>query len=185
MGNCSTVEYFGSFDVHALHRMGVLREPLVSCPSVSFRWPGLVRLNANKWRVDVEHRCGATQRIPIVWTECHFGGLRPWFKCIRCNRRVGKLYNTGASLACRHCLELRYASQRRGAKSRSYLQALKLRLRLNGKASILVPIPDRPRGMHRRTYQDLCRRLEKHEQKVGNSRHFMSRETDYSVLVPR
>lgn len=160
MGNCCTVEYFESFDVHALHRVGALREPLVLFPSVSFRWPGLARLTANKWRIDVEHRCGATQRIPVIWTECHFGGLRPWFKCLRCNRRVGKLYNSGASLACRQCLDLRYASQRRGAKSRSYLQALKLRLRLNGVASLDRPIPDRPRRMHKRTYQRLCQRLD-------------------------
>ena len=81
--------------------------------------------------------------------------------------------------------DLRCASQRRGAKSRSYLQALKLGLRLNGIASIIAPIPDRPRKMHKRTYQRLCRRLEKHEQKLRNSRRFMSRETDYSVLVAK
>ena len=60
------------------------------------------------------------------------GRTGPWFKCVRCNRRVGKLYYSGASLACRQCLEIRYASQHRGTRSRSYLQALKLRLRLNG-----------------------------------------------------
>ena len=54
-----TVEHFQSFDVHVLHRMGALREPLVSYPMVSFQWPGLVRLTANKWRVDmtVSKRC--------------------------------------------------------------------------------------------------------------------------------
>jgi hypothetical protein len=185
MGRHGTVEKFGSFDVHDLHRAGALREALVSFLWVSFRWPGMVRLEANRWRVDVELRCGASQRISVVWTRCHFGGGRPWFICVGCNRRVGILYNTGASLACRRCLDLRYASQRRGAKSRSYLQALKLRLRLNGIASIVGPIPDRPRRMHRRTYQRLCRRLEKLEQKLRNSRRFMSRETDYSVLVPK
>lgn len=185
MGRHGTVEKFSSFDVHDLHRMGALREPLVSLPLVSFHWPGLVRLTANKWHVDVEHRCGATQRISLVWTRCHFGGWRPWFRCDGCNRRVGNLYNTGASLTCRRCLDLWYASQRRGSKSRSYLQALKLRLRLNGIASIGEPIPDRPRRMHRRTYQRLCQRLDKLERNLRNSRRFMSRETDYSVLVPK
>lgn len=120
-----TVEYSQSFDMHLLHRMGALQETLVSDPMVSFRWPGLVRLTANKWRVDVTFREGATQRIPLIWTPCHFGGWRPWFRCLRCNRRVGKLYNSGASLACRQCMNLWYASQRRGAQSRLYLQALK------------------------------------------------------------
>jgi hypothetical protein len=22
-----------------------------------------------------------TQRVPITWTDCHFGGRRPWFIC--------------------------------------------------------------------------------------------------------
>jgi hypothetical protein len=82
-------------------------------------------------------------------------------------------------------LDLWYASQRRGAKSRSYLQALKLRLRLNGIASLTAPIPHRPKRMHRRTYQRLRKRLERFEQQVRNSRRFMSRETDYSPLVPK
>jgi hypothetical protein len=185
MGRHGTVEKFSSFDVHDLHRKGALQEPLVLYEWASFRWPGLVQVKANKWRVEVEHRCGASQRIDVVWTRCHFGGWRPWFKCVGCNRRVGKLYNTGASLACRCCLGLWYASQRRGSKSRSYLQALKIRLRLNSTASIALPIPDRPRRMHRRTYQRLCQRLEKLEQKLRHSRRFMSRETDYSPLVPK
>jgi hypothetical protein len=181
-----TVEKHQSFDVHSLHRMGALKEELVSYPMVSFRWPGLVRLTANKWRVDVEFRHGARQRIPIVWTPCNFGGLRPWFICSRCNGRVGKLYNSiGVSLACRKCLDLRYASQRRGAKSRSYLQSLKLRLRLDGIASLTAPIPDRPKGMHQRTYQRLRKRLERFELQVRNSRRFMLQEADYSVLVSK
>jgi hypothetical protein len=128
MAKHATVERFESFDVHVLHRMGALQETLVSHPWVTFRWPGLVRLTANRWRVDVEFRGGAVQRIPLMWTRCHFGGLRPWFRCFRCNCRVGKLYNTEASLQCRRCLDLWYASQRRGEKSRRYTLLAKRRL---------------------------------------------------------
>ena len=39
-----TVEMFGSFDVHDLHRAGVLREPQVSLPWVPFQWPRPVSL---------------------------------------------------------------------------------------------------------------------------------------------
>jgi len=176
-----TVEHFQSFDVYVLHRMGALREPLVSYPMVSFRWPGLVRLTANKWRVDIQFRSGATQRISLRWIACNLGGHRPWFVCDRCNRAVGKLYNTGSSLACRRCLDLRYASQRRGAK----LQALKLRLRLNGIASLDKRFPSRPKGMHRRTFDRLRRKAEALEADLRENPHFRYRETDYSVLVPR
>ena len=67
------------------------------------------------------------------------------------------------SCACRQCCDLPYASQRRGGKSQRYLQALKLRLRLGGVASILEPSPDRARGMHKRTYGRLRYRGEQLE----------------------
>jgi DNA-directed RNA polymerase subunit RPC12/RpoP len=185
MASHGTVEHCQSFDVHVLYRMGALREPLVSYPWVGLRWPGLVRLTTNKWRVDVEFRGGALQRIPLVWSRCHFGGFRPWFKCARCNRQVGKLYNTGASLTCRRCLDLWYASQRRGVKSRHYLKALKLRLRLNGVANLRDPMPERPKGMHKRTYERLRRRLQKLEEQLCHSSRFVKRETDYAPLVPK
>jgi hypothetical protein len=185
MARRDTVEHFQSFDVHVLHRMGALQETLVSFPWVVFRWPGLVRLTANKWRVDVEFRGGAVQRIPLVWSQCHFGGMRPWFRCLRCGRRVGKLYNTGASLHCRRCLDLWYASQRRGAKSRRYLQALKLRLRLNGVANLREPFPKRPKRMHKSTYDRLRQLGERLEQGLRDNSRFRDRETDYSPLVPK
>jgi hypothetical protein len=178
-----TVENLQSFDVHTLYRAGALREVLVEWVLCSFRWPGIVRVACNRWLVDVELRGGAQQRIPVTWSRCNFGGLRPWFRCPRCDRRVGKLYNSGASLACRQCRDLRYSCQRRGAKSRSYLQALKLRSRLNDIAKIGGPPPDRPRGMHRQTYYRLCRRLEELERRLGP--RFRLRETDYGPLVPK
>jgi hypothetical protein len=183
--NHGTVEDFGSFAVGDLHRLGALGEDFVSFPLAAFRWPGIPKVACNRWRVDVEFRHGARQRILIVWSRCHLGGARPWFICARCNQRVGKLYQTGASLTCRKCLELRYSSQQRGAKSRSYLQALKLRLRLNDIAKIGRPVPERPRGMHRTTYLRLSRRLEELERTLSDSPRFMLRETDYGPLVPK
>ena len=77
MATHGTVENYQAFDVRVLHCMGALQESLVAYPMVSFRWPGLVHLTANKWRVDIEFRHRAMQRIPIIWTPCHFGGPRP------------------------------------------------------------------------------------------------------------
>jgi hypothetical protein len=185
MARHGTVEDFQFFDVHQLHRAGALTEQLVSFELCSFKWPGLFRVTANRWRVDVEFRGGALQRIAVVWSRCNFGGGRPWLICRRCNRRVGKLYNTGASLTCRRCLDLWYASQRRGAQSRRCLQALKLRLRLNGIANLRKPFPERPKRMHERTYKRLSQRLESLERQLCHSPRFIERETDYSVLVPK
>lgn len=54
-----------------------------------------------------------TCRIPIEYTECNFGGERPWFRCPVCSDRVGKLYSTGKydGYVCRDCGDLIYQSQ--------------------------------------------------------------------------
>jgi hypothetical protein len=179
-----TVEMHESFDVNDLNRARAFGERTVVFPMASFRWPWLDELKVDRWTVDIRHRCQWRQTIPIVWSWCFFGGYRPWFRCNYCQRRVRKLYYASGFCACRTCCNLRYASQRRGAKSRRYLQALRLRLRLNGVASISAPFPERPRRMHRTTYFRLRRRAEMLEQDLRKSR-FMSRKTDYSVLLPK
>jgi hypothetical protein len=180
-----TVENCQAFDVLALYRMGALKEETVSYPWVGFRWPGIERLTANMWQVRVRFRGGSIQTLPLTWKRLHFGGGRPWFTCRRCNRRVGKLYNTGASLTCRRCLDLWYSSQRRGAQSRRYLKALKLRLRLGGIANLREPFPDKPKRMHRTTYERLKARAEMLEHDLRDNPRFRNRETDYGPLVPR
>src|SRR5271167_1867085 len=58
------------------------------------------------------------QRVPLVWTRCHFGGARPWFQCTGhsdgqgCGRRAAKLYlGRSSAFACRCCHNRAYASQ--------------------------------------------------------------------------
>jgi hypothetical protein len=149
------------------------------------RWPWLSQLRASRWSADLQFRSGRTQSIAVVWTRCYFGNGRPWFRCAFCKRRVGKLYDGGSFCACRVCCNLRYASQRRGARSRRHLQALKLRLKLGGIASIAEPFPARPRGMHKRTYFQLRQRAERLERDLRRSKRFLRRRPDYSVLVPK
>lgn len=52
--------------------------------------------------------------VPLEYTECHFGGERPWFRCPGegCSERVGKLYRRlrANRFLCRHCHELVYES---------------------------------------------------------------------------
>jgi GAF domain-containing protein len=68
------------------------------------------------------------QRVPITWTDCHFGGRRPWFCCSArangryCGRRVAVLYGDGKSFACRICHQLAYQSQQEGP----YLRSIRL-----------------------------------------------------------
>ena len=98
------------------------------------------------------------QRVTLVWTKCHLGGGRCWFRCC-CGRRVAKLYLRGtATFACRHCCGLAYVSQREIPRHRAISRAQKLRMRLGGSANLLEPFPERPRGMHRLTYYRLSAR---------------------------
>jgi hypothetical protein len=181
-----TLEKHESLNVNDLNRANAFRDVTVSFPNATFRWPWLSQLRVDRWHVQLQFdRSQRIQTIAVVWSWCHFGGWRPWFRCTYCKRRVGKLFNGGSLLACRKCCNLRYASQRRGAKSRRFLQALKIRLRLGGLASITEPFPERPRRMHRRTYLRLRRRAEQLEQDLRGSRRFLRKKIDYSVLVPK
>ena len=102
------------------------------------------------------------QRIPLDWTSCHLGGQRPWFRCsvysngIYCGRRVAKLYGAGKWFACRHCYNLAYQTQHEPPYGRALLKTQRIREKLGGSASLAEPFPDKPKGMHWRTYGRLC-----------------------------
>lgn len=50
--------------------------------------------------------------VELTITSCHFGGVRPWFRCPepRCGLRVAILYRptTTSRFRCRHCHQLTY-----------------------------------------------------------------------------
>ncbi len=53
-----------------------------------------------------------TQRIQLHATRQNIGGLRWWFSCPDCGRRVDKLYLPAEKryFGCRHCYDLTYQS---------------------------------------------------------------------------
>jgi hypothetical protein len=107
-----------------------------------------------EWR-DVE------QPTRIVWMPCRFGGVRPYFVCpgivngIACGRRVAKLYGAGTYFLCRNCYRLAYASQREDRYDRALRRANKIRMQLGGEQGMASQFPDRPKGMHYKTYERL------------------------------
>jgi hypothetical protein len=102
------------------------------------------------------------QEVPIAWTACALGGQRPWFVCnvfksgVRCQRRAAKIY-LGATpvFACRKCLCLSYASQNKTTRLRLISKAMKIRMRLGGNPNLCTPFPERPKGLHRSSYERL------------------------------
>ena len=103
--------------------------------------------------------------VALVWTNCNYGGRRAWFVCpgvkngVACRRRVAILYLGGRYFLCRHCYDLVYASQREDDMDRTGRRAQKIRFKLGGAANRLELLPDRPKGMHARTYHRLFTRV--------------------------
>jgi hypothetical protein len=170
----SKVESCRSIDVNRLHREGCLRagwsgiwqwthdgervawiglraEP--ECLHLTYR----VRIGGGDWE-DV------TETIRIVRFGCRFGGARPYFVCpgvvngIACRRHVAKLHGPGRYFLCRRCYHLAYACQSETQWYRGLRRANKVRERLGGDHGMELPFPPRPRGMWRRTYEQLRER---------------------------
>ncbi len=106
-------------------------------------------------------------RVPLSWTPCNFGGFRPWFLCpgvvngIPCGRRVAILYGPGHYFLCRHCHDLSYESQNERGGTSALHKCRKIRRKLGGTANLIEPFPEKPKGMHHRTYWRLFLEYEK------------------------
>ena len=111
-----------------------------------------VRIHCGDWE-------GIKQTIPLVWSDCNYGGQRPYFRCpgvvngIHCQRRVGKLFTGGRFFLCRHCYSIGYTSQSEARYDRNLRRANHLRRALGGHAGTAHCIAPRPKGMWHRTYQ--------------------------------
>ena len=103
------------------------------------------RSNGGEWE-SLEYSIGLNR------TPCNYGGFRVWLLCPRCNRRVVLLYGAGKYFLCRHCHGLTYASQQEPDYDRMMRKAQKIRRKLGGAESSMEPFPEKPQGMHWRTY---------------------------------
>lgn len=115
------------------------------------------------------------QPVPLTWTSCALGGQRPWFRC-RCGRRAAILYPIDEALGCRKCCGLFYCSQYEGAVLRAVRRAHAIRQRLGGDPDVFSIFPDKPLGMHWRTYDRLrARGLAEDRRAVEAFRGFLTR----------
>ncbi len=80
---------------------------------------------------------------------------RIWFLCPHCSKRVAVLYGVGKFFYCRKCHGLTYASQRETEPFRFMRKARKIRKRLGANMNLAEPIIDKPKNMHRKTFQIL------------------------------
>lgn len=139
---------FFELDVRWIARRGGLRlgAELTVVEHVNGRPRGIVTVRS----LDSETLQVGSQVVDLVRTAQHLGGRRPWFSCPACGARVAILY--GAPFACRTCNRIAYRSQREPLRDRRLRQAQRIRERLGGSANMTIPFPERPKGMHRGTY---------------------------------
>jgi hypothetical protein len=151
--------------------------------SNGFRWRKIIGLTVARYLVRLElYGHGLPQNVRVSWTRPHQGGGRPWFHCSHCEKRVAKLYSGFGGYFCRACVgNPPYASQSKSAQGRAHYKACKLRLRLNGQAQPSEPFPERPKRMHRRTYERL--RSQGMQLEAGLSKRMRTRFPDYPSLV--
>ena len=150
----ATVERLSAdnLDIRELKRFGLLQD----CRTMlrGLRWPALSRIVGSRYWLELEFDRESMQRVRVSWTRCHIGGWRPWMHCPHCETRVAKLLNGLGGYYCRACIgNPVYACQTKSSHGRRHFGICKIRLQLNGYASLLEPFPERPRGMHRKRYE--------------------------------
>jgi hypothetical protein len=182
--NRITVEKLASdcLDVRELRRRGILRDEWVEI-GPSLRWPKIAKMVVARYLIRLHFfRQITLQNVRVSWAKVHLGGERPWMHCPHCATRVAKLYAGLGGYFCRACVgNPPYASQQLTAQGRAHYQACKLRLLLQGEAQLSRPFPERPRNMHRRTYDRL--RREGMNLEAGLSKRMRRRFPDYASLV--
>jgi hypothetical protein len=127
--------------------------------------------------------------VPLEYTECNFGGVRPWFRCPgsvdgeACRRRVRKLYlplyARGARYyLCRHCYDLGYRSSRTSGDDieRAEQRYRKAFAKADAEDRRAHPnnapyFPERPKGMHHDTFEDLAADVQAARQEWGRAFH--------------
>ncbi|WP_284387804.1 hypothetical protein [Algimonas ampicilliniresistens] len=130
--------------------------------SAVMRWEdgSSVRLEAGSDCLLVQYATGSNEdrethcdRIELHLSPCHFGGHRLYLVCPSCRKPRVSIYGS-APFACRECYDLAYASETTRGPFRLYDTGQKIAHKLAGRFVTLdEPFPDRPKGMHRKTYE--------------------------------
>lgn len=120
-------------------------------------------------RPDTDDATRHEYRVPVEYTEPHFGGVRPWFACPGCGSRRRKLYLPPRRevFACRECYDLGYRSSRTSGDDVERAEQRYRNAFAKADAESRRPhpnnaphIPERPTGRHHDTHADLVADVE-------------------------
>lgn len=166
-----------NLDIRMLHK----KKMLYNYASFIWRWSSnrgmessiSCRVSPNCDSIELNYTRNSEPRsysVLLDRTPCNYGGHRFWFKCLNCGKRVGVIYSSGKYFICRICANLNYASsQASGNWNNEAMRRLRgIQTKLNCKdwspMDCIYKTPDRPLGMHRRTYERL---LHTYQQRVS------------------
>lgn len=90
----------------------------------------------------------------LTYTKQTFGGQRRWFICPSCARRC-RIVMGGRKFRCRHCYQATYPSQYEPVNVPGLAAAKNARAKIGAAPGVFNPWPDKPKGMHWRTYRRL------------------------------
>ncbi|HEV2559239.1 MAG TPA: hypothetical protein VGU45_11480, partial [Microvirga sp.] len=154
------IAHIGS--LHDLHEQSASVRMTLMMRATGDSLPLLVTPNLNRTNPHLTLAFAAGGRlqeqvVSLDVTRPRYGGRRYWLMCPVTGRRVRCLYLPPGKteFACREVYGLSYRSQSENAFWRGVRQAQGIRAALGGDPSIYMPFPPRPRGMHRRRYEQL------------------------------
>ncbi len=125
-----------------------------------------------------------TEYVNIHRQECHFGGKRPAFVCPSCRRRSFILYQRRGYYRCRSCCNLAHPSQLECSHYRMINRAYKLLRQIHKDACLMLPIPEKPKGMHGITYRRIVREVERIRGQVCPVLNIRERFADLFPEIP-
>jgi hypothetical protein len=169
-------------DACELRRMGLLDGGCYRLQA-GIRWPKLESLTIDATSVSVVHRNGQRQTFRISWSKAFRNSRRPWMICNHCGQRYARLFRGFAGYACRECLQLWYACQRKSSRNRQRARLAQLCLRIDYRPSRYlnaqhIKFPKRPPGMHRSRYYRLRGRAADIEAKLLGRRSAFGGKAD-------
>jgi len=100
-----------------------------------------------------------TEVVQLTSTPCNFGGHRKWLRCPLCGSRVAVIYLLGKEFGCRKCHNLTYDCCNQSELDRVITKYNKAKAKIGGGPGIIAPIPERPLGMHRKTYEKILEEI--------------------------
>lgn len=168
-GQIEQAERIDSFEAGKVKGRGSLftsRNTMLNCRHFAAHEQEAVELSytGSPWSVVLE----------LTRTPSGFGGSCTFWLCPRCDRRARFLYFNGKGFVCRECAKLNYHCQQRTKDSvNHFYDGMKLaRDKLHWKPPFpMAPmdfshvVPDRPKGMHWRTYYRYLVRYMRYQKK--------------------